>query len=98
HPHLLPSPAMSRLQAKRRGVDATCLFCGEDDPAVLDCHRLKPGSEGGKYGWANTVTECSNDDRRIHAGKVVVHGRRLSPFGWLLHWSDAAGEHYSTVT
>jgi hypothetical protein len=89
---------MSRLQVKRRGVDARCVFCGEDDPVVLDCHRLKPGSQGGRYSWANTITVCSNDHRRIHAGKILVHGRRLCTSGWVLHWSDTAGEHFSPIT
>jgi HNH endonuclease len=76
---LPPAHDMSKLQTKRRGVDARCAFCGESDPVVLDCHRIQPGSEGGRYQWHNTLSTCANDHRRIHAASPISYSKKKFP-------------------
>lgn len=74
-----------RLQTCRRSYDGRCFFCGEPNPDLLDCHRIVPGEQGGRYEWANTLTVCSNCHRRIHSGDIVVFARRYGTGGSYIH-------------
>jgi hypothetical protein len=71
-----------RPQIVRRMYDQQCLLCGEADPAVLDAHRLIPGS---KYDFHSLVTLCAVHHRLWHAGRVVFLGRHMGSRGWMLH-------------
>lgn len=62
-------------------MDGKCALCGETDQSILDCHRIIPGSEGGKYTLRNTVTTCSNCHRKIHDGQVKILGRHPTSRG-----------------
>lgn len=75
--------------AKKKS-DGKCLFCGNDDYAVLDCHRILPGEDGGIYTDFNTVTSCSNCHRRIHDGQIKLDRKYFRSDGrWVLHyWED----------
>ncbi len=55
-----------------------CLFCGEKDYRLLDCHRIIPGAEGGTYHPWNTAVVCVGCHRKIHSGLIKVVGRRQS--------------------
>lgn len=74
---------MARVRVKegRRRAAGRCTFCPEAAYAVRDVHRIVPGAAGGTYAWANTVPVCSNCHRRIHAGLITIHGRRLTSSG-----------------
>jgi len=70
-----------RHQTARKKLDGKCFFCPETDVALLDCHRIVPGEQGGRYQWANTLTLCANCHRKVHAGTIVVVARRQSTGG-----------------
>lgn len=53
-------------------AEGRCRFCGEDDPAVLDAHRIVPGAEGGGYTHGNMIICCSSCHRKCHAGTIRV--------------------------
>jgi hypothetical protein len=53
-------------------LEGRCRLCGVDDYAVLDCHRLQPGS---KYVEEIVAVLCSNCHRRTHAGEVRLDTR-----------------------
>lgn len=74
---------MDKKNKKR--VDRCCKFCGEDDYDLLDVHRIKPGSKGGKYSRWNTVTACAACHRKCHSGRIIVHRWCLSSAGRVLH-------------
>lgn len=77
---------LPRKQIKKL-YDAECYFCGEEDYALLDSHRIVPGSEGGKYTEMNMVTCCSNCHRRCHSGEIVIDRKYFSSTGkWVLHY------------
>lgn len=65
----------------KKYVDGECLFCKEGNRALLDVHRIVPGSEGGQYTAHNSVTACSNCHRRIHAGEITILQKRYSTSG-----------------
>lgn len=58
-----------------------CRICGIADYDVLDVHRIKEGSNGGRYVRNNTVCLCSNCHRKIHTGNIKILGWRLSTSG-----------------
>jgi hypothetical protein len=73
--------------------DGKCYFCGEEDYDLLDVHRIREGANGGKYTDFNTVTTCSNCHRKIHAGKIQIHGRHFSTAArYILHFTNEEGE------
>lgn len=61
--------------------EGKCRICGENNYALLDTHRITPGSEGGKYTYANSVVACSNCHRRVHAGQIIIDRYYLSTDG-----------------
>lgn len=66
--------------------DGSCCFCGEDDYDLLDLHRIKPGSEGGRYTEHNTLTVCATCHRKIHAGRIQTYRKYYSTSGtYILH-------------
>lgn len=82
-------------QEKKR-CDKACYFCKTQDYAVLDCHRIIPGEEGGVYTDYNTLTTCSNCHRKIHDGQIKIDRKYLHSSGkWVLHYWDETGEHFS---
>lgn len=73
--------------------DGKCYFCEVDDYDLLDLHRIVPGSEDGKYTDFNTQTTCSNCHRKVHAGKIIIHGKHYSTSGrYVLHYTDEEGK------
>jgi hypothetical protein len=58
-----------------------CFFCPEDDPNLLDAHRIIPGKEGGKYINSNMLCICSNCHRKCHSGKIIVDRKYPSMTG-----------------
>jgi len=61
-----------------------CKICGESNYSLLDVHRIKPGSEGGKYLKLNCVTLCANCHRLTHSGDLIIHEWIKSTPGYLL--------------
>jgi len=49
-----------------------CRICGESVYAALDVHRIKPGSEGGKYFKQNSCVLCSSCHRKVHDGQIEI--------------------------
>lgn len=58
-------------KAKKR-QEGCCYFCGVDDYALLHCHRILPGEDGGRYTEANVVVVCSNCHNRVHDGQIMI--------------------------
>ena len=58
-------------KAKKR-IEGKCHFCGVDDYVQLNCHRIFPGEEGGRYTDRNVVVVCSNCHDRIHDDQIVI--------------------------
>jgi len=73
--------------------DGKCYFCGISEYELLDVHRMLEGKDGGKYTEFNTICSCSNCHRKIHAGKITIHGRHYSSSGkYVLHYTNEEGE------
>jgi len=74
----------------KKKLEKTCYFCGIDDYAVLDTHRIVPGEENGIYTEFNTIVACANCHRKIHDGQIVIDRKYFSTSGkWILHfWQD----------
>jgi len=83
-----PKKLIDKKSKKR--LEGKCYFCDIDDYALLDCHRIVPGEEGGEYTDYNTVVTCSNCHRRVHDGQIVIDRKYFSTSGkWILHyWED----------
>jgi hypothetical protein len=63
-----------------------CVFCGESNYTLLDLHRIIPGEHGGTYNNWNTIACCCRCHRLIHAGEIIVMGKRKWTGGpWCLH-------------
>lgn len=87
-------PRKKRLIDKKtkKLIDKRCKFCGADDYCLLDVHRIVPGEKGGRYENLNTVSCCSNCNRKVHDGKIKVDRFYYSTKGWVLHWWSEDGE------
>ena len=57
---------------EKKHFEKECYFCGVDDYALLHCHRIVPGEEGGRYVEGNVVVACSNCHNRIHDGQIII--------------------------
>lgn len=64
--------------AKKRKLGETlkmersiCVLCGWDK-APCDRHRIKYGSDGGKYTLGNTLSVCPNCHRMIHMNLLKI--------------------------
>jgi len=68
-----------------------CQICGEDSYETLNVHRIKHGSDGGKYSKTNSAVLCANCHASHHAGVIRVLGLVDSTAGELLHWIDEKG-------
>lgn len=63
---------------------------------MLDCHRVVPGEEGGRYEWSNTVALCVRHHREVTTGLIRIVARRRGTRGTYLHWFDVEGvEHFT---
>jgi hypothetical protein len=75
----------------KKMFDKCCFFCKESNYALLDVHRIVPGSDGGTYTEFNSLTVCANCHRRIHCGDISID-RKYNSTGvslWTLHcWID----------
>ena len=71
---------LSKKQLMKR-TEKQCYFCEEGDYNLLDCHRIIPGAEGGKYTDYNSLVICSNCHRKCHSGAIKVIGRHFSTTG-----------------
>lgn len=82
----------------KKHLDKKCCFCGEADYALLDVHRIRPGSEGGKYTNANTLTVCCKCHRKIHASEIIVLGKRLCTNGChVVHFTENTKEQFKEI-
>lgn len=81
----------SRSQLKRK-MYCVCFFCGNDNPAELDTHRIFPGEKGGTYDreGRNTLVACAGCHRKLTVGVIVVDRKYPSSSGnWVVHyWMD----------
>jgi hypothetical protein len=88
---------MKRLsfQEKTKRRAGCCFLCGEADYAVLHCHRIVPGEDGGCYTEKNTVVLCANCHNKTHDGQVVFFGRYTSTAArWVTHYKENNQEHW----
>lgn len=63
-----------------------CFIYGNPEYCVLDTHRIKPGSEGGRYSEFNTVIICANHHRMTHNGLLKIDRWYQSTRGPCLHY------------
>lgn len=78
----------------RKLVAKRCFFCPENDPDVLDAHRILPGEDGGQYLEHNILVVCANCHRRCHSGAIRLDRKYPSTKGPVLHfWADGV-EHW----
>lgn len=77
-------------QQKIKLFDKTCFFCGEDDYALLDAHRIVEGANKGTYARQNVLTVCSKCHRKIHSSRIKIDRKYFSTSGkWVVHcWID----------
>lgn len=72
-----------------------CQFCDESDYAVLDCHRIVPGEDGGRYTMHNTIVACANCHRKVHDGQIKIDKKySTSGGGFVLHYWENDKEHW----
>lgn len=84
----------SRQQIKKL-YHKSCFFCGESDYNLLDVHRILEGANGGTYHPNNTLVGCATCHRKIHSGRIVVHGKHYSTSGhWVIHYTEDGKEHW----
>lgn len=75
-------------------AEKKCYFCPTSDYALLHCHRIIPGEDGGRYTPHNTVVCCANCHNRIHDGQIIIDQKYpTTAGGMVLHfWEN--GEEY----
>lgn len=72
-----------------------CRICGEPDYALLDTHRIVPGSEGGAYTIFNTVCLCCKCHRKVHDNQIKIHKYYLCSSGsYVLHITENDKERF----
>lgn len=62
----------------KKRMEKRCYFCGCDNYATLDVHRIIPG---GEYSDFNTIVVCCKCHRKIHAGQIQIRGKHFSTAG-----------------
>lgn len=82
----------SKKQIKKL-VCKECYFCGCDEYALLDVHRIIPGKDGGKYSNDyNLIVLCSLCHRKVHADIIKILGKHFSTTGqFIIHYLDENG-------
>jgi hypothetical protein len=84
----------SKKQRKKL-IEKKCYFCDENDYSLLDVHRILEGKDGGKYVDHNMVVTCCKCHRKIHAGRIEIHGRYYSTAGkHVLHYTEDGEEYW----
>ena len=83
---------MDKKQKKR--TYKKCHFCGCDDYALLDLHRIIHGEDGGEYKEGNVACCCSNCHRRIHDGQIIIDRWHMSTKGQVLHYFIEGEERF----
>jgi hypothetical protein len=79
----------------KKRIEGKCHFCGNDDYAVLDCHRIVPGEDDGKYTEVNTVVACANCHRKIHDGQIELDRKYFTSAGrYVLHYWENGEEKW----
>ena len=80
----------------KKQTEGKCQLCGESDYAVLDCHRIVPGEDGGEYSDFNTVVLCSNCHRKVHDGQIVMDRKYQTLEGrWVLRYTVGDEEKWA---
>lgn len=80
----------------KKHTEGKCQLCGESDYAVLDCHRIVPGEDGGEYSDFNTVVLCSNCHRKVHDGQIVMDRKYQTLEGrWVLRYTVGDEEKWA---
>jgi HNH endonuclease len=70
-----------------------CLLCGESRYHALQCHRVVPGENGGKYRVGNVVVLCGNCHGLVTAGVVRIHSLHLSTsYPYVARVTDETGQ------
>jgi len=87
-------PKLVNKVAKKK-LEGKCHFCGLDDYACLQLHRIVPGEDGGIYTDFNTVVACANCHNRIHDGQIKIDRKYQSTTGrWVLHFWENGEEKW----
>ena len=75
-----------------------CFFCGVDDYACLNCHRIMYNEKDNIYSEQNTVCCCANCHAKIHDGQIVIDRKYTSTnrFGWSLHFWENGKEFWKS--
>ncbi len=76
HYHLRKKVTVSGDHPSDKLRKSACELCGYNK-APCDLHRIKPGSEGGKYVPDNVVTLCPNCHREVTLGLVGIPSKLL---------------------
>lgn len=83
------------IQQIKKLCDKECYFCGEKEYTLLDAHRIKEGSQGGKYEWWNILVLCSNCHRRIHSELIKILGKyKCSNGTYVIHYIEDGKEKF----
>lgn len=88
---------MKKLIDKKvnKRIAGKCYFCGENDYAVLDNHRIHEGADGGKYTERNVVVACANCHRRIHDDQIKIDKYYYTTGGrYVLHYWENGVEFW----
>lgn len=67
-----------------KDIKGRCCICGCDIRSTLNIHRIKEGSNGGKYTENNSIVVDANCHGRIHSGEIVIIGKFQSTNGKVL--------------
>jgi len=71
-----------------------CRICKNPEYVVRHVHRILPGSEGGKYTYANSVPLCANCHSLVHADQIVIDRWYPSTAGYLLRIIEKGVERF----
>ncbi|MGP5715259.1 HNH endonuclease [Brachybacterium tyrofermentans] len=66
-------------EAALRKYGARCMYCGLDNPEVLEAAHVIPDSRGGAASTSNIRVLCANHHTAFDAGLIVLDGDRLVP-------------------